>query len=189
MYYHLHSGLLPQGVVGDQVFPYFIVNGLPAGFTGLLIAAIFAAGMSTVSTSINSSATVILIDFFNLTSKGMGDEKKKMRILHVTSVALGVLGIGVGLAMMSVKSALDAWWSMAAIFSGGMLGLFLLGYVSRKVKGSYALVGVVLGVLLIAWISLSKQTVFHNYLTIVLGTITIFGVGLFLSVLGRKVIK
>ncbi len=189
VYYHLHSGLLPQGVVGDQVFPYFIVNGLPAGFTGLLIAAIFAAGMSTVSTSINSSATVILIDFFNLTSKGMGDEKKKMRILHVTSVALGVLGIGVGLAMMSVKSALDAWWSMAAIFSGGMLGLFLLGYVSRKVKGSYALVGVVLGVLLIAWISLSKQTVFHNYLTIVLGTITIFGVGLFLSVLGRKVIK
>ncbi len=189
VYYKTQPGLLPETVTGDQVFPYFIVNGLPAGFTGLLIAAIFAAGMSTVSTSINSSATVVLTDFFNVTSYGEAGEKRKMNILHATSVILGALGVGVGLAMMSVKSALDAWWSMAAIFSGGMLGLFFLGYIARGVKGSHALVGVICGVLLIAWMSLSRQTVFHNYLTIVLGTLVIFTVGMLLAMAGSRLKK
>ena len=63
VYYKTQPGLLPETVTGDQVFPYFIVNGLPAGFTGLLIAAIFATGMSTVPTSINSSATVVFVFF------------------------------------------------------------------------------------------------------------------------------
>ena len=177
---------LPETVTGDQVFPYFIVNALPAGVTGLLIAAIFAAGMSTVSTSINSSATVVLTDFFSITASGAAGEKRKMKILYATSVMLGLLGVGVGLAMISVKSALDAWWSMAAIFSGGMLGLFFLGYIGRRVKGAYALAGVICGVLLIAWMSLSRQTLFHNYLTIVLGTLVIFSVGMFLAVVGGR---
>ena len=189
VYYKTRPGLLPETITGDQAFPYFIVNGLPAGFTGLLIAAIFAAGMSTVSTSINSSATVVLSDFFNVTSHGEAGEKRKMNILHATSVILGVLGVGVGLAMMSVKSALDAWWSMAAIFSGGMLGLFFLGYTARGIKGAYALVGVICGVLLIAWMSLSKQTAFHNYLTIVLGTLVIFTVGMLLAIAGGRLKK
>ena len=132
---------LPETVTGDQVFPYFIVNALPAGVTGLLIAAIFAAGMSTVSTSINSSATVVLTDFFSITASGAAGEKRKMKILYATSVMLGLLGVGVGLAMISVKSALDAWWSMAAIFSGHA-GFFFLGYIGRRVKGAYALAGV-----------------------------------------------
>lgn len=91
--------------------------------------------------------------------------------------------------MMSVKSALDEWWSMAAIFSGGMLRLFLLGYSSRKIKSGFVLIGVICGVLLIVWMSLSKQTTFHNYLTIVLGTLTIIGVGWFLTFFGDKLNK
>ena len=119
------------------MFSYFIVNGLPVGVTGLLIATIFSAGISTISTSINSSATIILTDFFEHGEKDIS-EKKKMVILYTMSFILGLLGIGIGLAMMSVKSALDAWWGMALIFSGGMLGLFLLGYLSRKVRSVHA---------------------------------------------------
>lgn len=185
VYYKQSTHVLPADITPDQVFPYFIVNGLPIGVTGLLIAAIFSAGMSTISTSINSSATVILTDFLDRRKKAV-DEKKRMYILYVTSLLLGILGIGVALAMMSVKSALDAWWSMAAIFSGGMLGLFLLGYLSRAAKGAHAMAGVILGVLLIAWMSLSKQTIFHNYLTIVFGTILIFVVGFSISVFAGK---
>ncbi|NLO71324.1 MAG: sodium:solute symporter [Porphyromonadaceae bacterium] len=184
VYYKQESNFLAENITPDQVFPYFIVNGLPIGVTGLLIAAIFSAGMSTISTSINSSATIILTDFIE--RKKTIDEKRKMAILYSTSLFLGILGVGVALAMMSVKSALDAWWSMAAIFSGGMLGLFLLGYLSRRAKGKYALVGVIFGVTLIAWMSLSKQTVFHNYLTIVFGTILIFVVGFSISVFAGK---
>ncbi len=185
VYYQANPGILPADVTGDKVFPFFIVNGLPAGVTGILIAAIFAAGMSTISTSINSSATIILTDFFQHRKKEYS-EKNKMKILYITSLVFGLLGTGVALAMMSVKSALDAWWSLAAIFSGGMLGLFLLGYMSRKVKSLYAMIGSICGLLLIAWISFSGQTIFHNYMTIVLGTLTIFIVGLSLTGLFSK---
>lgn len=188
VYYHVQPGVLPPGVDGDKVFPYFIVHGLPVGITGLLIAAIFAAGMSTISTSINSGATVILTDFFQRGKKET-DEKQNMKILHIVSFSLGILGMCVGLAMISVKSALDAWWSLAGIFSGGMLGLFLLGYLSKKAKNVYALIGTVCGVALISWMTFSGQTMFHMYLTIVFGTLTIFCVGLLLSMIVPKLIK
>ncbi len=185
VYYKVQAGLLPEYITGDQVFPYFIVNGLPVGVTGLLIAAIFSAGMSTISTSINSSATIILTDFFEHGKKDIS-EKKKMVILYTMSFILGLLGIGIGLAMMSVKSALDAWWGMASIFSGGMLGLFLLGYLSRKARSIHALIGVVCGVVLIAWMTLSGQTLFHHYLAIVFGTMLIFIVGFFVGRVATK---
>lgn len=182
---------LPPDIASDQVFPYFIVKVLPDGATGLLIAAIFAAGMSTVSTSINSSATVIFTDFITrkhekaasdtaITPRGRMTEAKQLKILRIASLLTGLAGVGVALAMMSVKSALDAWWSLAGIFSGGMLGLFLLGYLSRKVRSWQAMVGVTVGVLLIGWMSLSGQTLLHSYLTTVLGTTIIVVVGLVL---------
>lgn len=188
VYYQVQPDLLPADVTGDKVFPYFIVHGLPVGVTGLLIAAIFSAGMSTISTSINSGATIILTDFFQRNGKAT-EEKKSMRVLYSSSFLLGVAGMLVGLAMITVKSALDAWWSLAAIFSGGMLGLFLLGYISKKAKGAYALVGVICGVALIAWMTFSGQTTFHSYLTIVFGTLTIFCVGLLLSMAASRFIK
>lgn len=182
VYYKVQPGLLPSNISPDQVFPYFIVNGLPVGITGLLIASVFSAGMSTISTSINSSATIVLTDFFEHKKDNI-DEKKRMNILYAASFIIGLLGVGIGLAMMSVKSALDAWWSLAGIFSGGMLGLFLLGYITKKTKGIHALIGTIFGVGLIAWMTLSSQTIFHNYLTIVFGTIVIFLVGFLLSFL------
>ncbi|HLR31365.1 MAG TPA: sodium:solute symporter, partial [Fodinibius sp.] len=112
---------------GDKVFPYFIVHQLPAGLTGILIASIFAAGMSTVSTSFNSGATVIYTDYYLRFRKKTTGKDKSMRVLYLASAALSILGMLVALAMINVKSALDAWWSLASIFSGGMLGLFLLG--------------------------------------------------------------
>jgi len=175
---------LPDAIVDtlkpDQVFPYFIVNGLPVGITGLLIAAIFAAGMSTISTSVNSASTVILTDFIKRKNKNLS-EKASMKVLYGTSLLLAVLGMCVGLAMMSAQNVLDTWWGLTGIFSGGMLGLFLLGYISHKVKRGAALVGAVCGVSLIGWMTLSGQNIFHHYMITVFGTLTIFCIGLLLS--------
>ncbi|MDR1879525.1 MAG: sodium:solute symporter [Tannerellaceae bacterium] len=176
--YYKTGGTLPDGISGDAVFPYFIVHGLPTGVTGLLIAAICAAGLSTVSTSINSGATIILADFFR--HKRTLTAKQDMLVLYGASLVLGILGIALGFAMMTVQSALEAWWSLAGIFSGGMLGLFLLGFLSKKVKNVHAAAGVACGVALIAWMSV-RHTAFHSYLTIVFGTIVIFLAGFLLS--------
>src|SRR5690554_1651545 len=135
-YYQAMPELLPEHLKAseeaDKVFPYFIVSGLPTGMTGLLIASIFAAGMSTVSTSINSSATVILSDHYRKYINKKATEKQSMAVLWISSALMGALSIVVALLFNGVESALDAWWALASIFSGGVLGLFLLGLRSEE---------------------------------------------------------
>ncbi len=174
----------------DRVFPYFIVNVLPTGLSGLLVASIFAAGMSTISTSFNSSATVFLTDYYNKYFKKTASDKEGMRVLYISSAIISIIGIGIAIAMINVKSALDAWWKLASIFSGGMLGLFLLAIFSKRKNVVGALVGVIAGLIVILWLSLSNVFLgpdaignqFHTYLTVVFGTVAIFLVG-FLFVL------
>ena len=199
-FYKANPGLLPVGVDGDEVFPWFIVNQLPVGLTGLLISSIFAAGMSTISTSLNSSATVILVDFFKLPPGGQETERKSMLVLYLSSFIFSVIAIIIAVAMINVQSALDAWWKLASIFSGGMLGLFLLGYLAPKVKNTAAVIGVVAGVLVIGWMSLSPifftkgvmlkyASPFHSYLSIVFGTVAIFIVGFLIGHVANKLFK
>ena len=176
-FYKVHPGVLPDGVGADYVFPFFIVNELPVGLTGLLIASIFAAGMSTIATSVTSSSTIILTDYYQRFRKHAGN-RERMLVLKLSSVGVGVAGILVAFAFMSVQSALDAWWALASIFSGGMLGLFLLGYISRKARNFDAVLGVDCGVILVCWIVISPFV--HANLAIVFGTLLIFLVG-FLS--------
>lgn len=170
-FYKVHPGILPDGVGADYVFPFFIVNELPVGLTGLLIASIFAAGMSTIATSVTSSSTIILTDYYQRFRKHAGN-RERMLVLKLSSVGVGVAGILVAFAFMSVQSALDAWWALASIFSGGMLGLFLLGYISRKARNFDAVLGVVCGVILVCWIVISPFV--HANLAIVFGTLLIF---------------
>lgn len=193
-FYTVRPDLLPAGVTGDRVFPYFIFSQLPPGLAGLLVSSVFAAGMSTISTSVNSSATVLLMDYF--TPKGMGGSRRKqMTVLYVSSAIFGLLGIGIGIAMINVQSALDAWWKLASVFSGGMLGLFLLGFFNKRVTSGPAIAGTLAGVIMIAWISLSPVFLtgtlekyacpLHGYMAIVAGTTVIVLTGF----LGGVVLK
>ena len=188
-YYAAGVSYLPDEIAQkpDYVFPYFIVNSLPIGLRGLLIASIFAAGMSTVSTSVTSAATIVLTDYFKPFFRG-AVERNHIVVLRISSVAIGVLGAIVALAMLSVESIIDAWWTLSSIFSGGMLGLFLLGCIRKRISRVAAFIGCVVGVMVIAWISLADMWQLpgihlHSYLAIVLGTSTIFIVGFLLSLL------
>jgi SSS family solute:Na+ symporter len=191
-FYTAQPNFLPEELkasgAGDMIFPWFIATQLPPGITGLLIAAIFAAGMSTVSTSLNSSATIILTDYYRRYFNKNSSEKSSMKVLYLSTLVTGTAGVVIALSLVGVESALDAWWSLASIFSGGMLGLFLLGYISKKAGNPEAVTGVIAGVLLIIWMSLSPliftegtsiilRSPFHTNLTIVFGTMTIFLVG------------
>ncbi|MEY3000049.1 MAG: Na(+)/glucose symporter [Verrucomicrobiota bacterium] len=143
--------------LGDRVFPYFIATQLPAGITGLLVAAIFAAGMSTVSTSLNSSATLLMTDYYRRLINPAGGERAEMRVLYGGTVLWGVLGTLLALVLVEVtQSALDIWWTFSGIFSGGMAGLFLLGLISRRANNPIAVTSVLLGLAVILWMSLPK---------------------------------
>lgn len=195
-YYRAMPQLLPTATPSDQVFPYFIVHGLPTGVTGLIIASIFAAGMSTVSTGINSSATVILTDFVRRLFPAI-KEKKYMAVLYLSSLGVGVVGVGIGLLMMNINGVLEAWWKLSSIFSGGMLGIFLLALVVKNARKWITVCAVLCGLIVIAWMSLTPlinegepfyelRSDFHTYLTIVFGTTVIFLVGFLLTLLVPK---
>ncbi len=193
-FYQAQPDLLPAGgsLKSDEIFPHFIVTQLPVGLKGLLIAAVFAAAMSSVDSSLNCSATLFLCDFYKRYLRPNAGERESMRVLYGATLAWGAIGTGVALAMIQVKSVLDAWWMLSGIFSGGMLGLFLLGLISRRVRHPAPLVSVALGVLVILWLTICQidkkpgwlsfvGSPFHSLLTIVIGTLTILLVGILIS--------
>lgn len=190
-YYTAQPDLLPAALQGeamaDKVFPHFIVTELPPGVTGLLIAALFAAAMSSVDTSINSSATILMTDVYRRFVRRDASDHQQLWFLRVVTVVLGVLGTATALLMISIRSALDTWWSLAGIFSGGMLGLFLLGALSRRAGSAQAGIAMVIGILVIVWAVFSPQLAlpyanpFHAFMTTVLATLAIFVVGIALS--------
>ena len=180
----------------DNVLPHFIANRIPAGLAGLLIAALFAAAMSSIDTSLNSSSTIALQDFYRRWFRPGATEAESLRFLRIMTVVFGLIGTSVALAMMGVKSILDAWWKISGVFAGGMLGLFLLGFISRRATNAGAALGATIGVLVILWMTFTPdmegelgwfRSPFHSNMITVIGTLSIFLVGLGASrILGRK---
>jgi SSS family solute:Na+ symporter len=174
------------GLEGDKLFPRFIATELPVGCAGLVVAAIFAASMDS---NLNSMATLTLCDLYQRYFRPQAASRESMIVLYVSTFFWGVASVGVALGMIRVEKALDAWWDLAGIFSGGVLGLFLLGLVCRRADNVAGALGVVVGGLVIVWMTLPKLMVvppalrnsLHANLTIVVGTLTIFLVGLLVS--------
>ena len=189
-YYAAQPGLLPPELqtpdLADRVFPYFIVSALPPGVTGLMIAALFAAAMSSLDTSLNSSATVLTTDFYLRARPGVC-ERTQLRFLRITTVLLGALGTAAALFMLTVKGMLDVWWNLAGIFSGGMLGLFLLGMLSRRARSMQAGIAMIVGILVLIWagfsttLDLPVPNPLHPFMTTVLATLAIFATGIVVS--------
>ena len=141
----------PSIVKGDEVFPYFIATELPVGIKGLIIAAILAASMSTVDSALNSSATVLYLDYYKRYFKPNASEKSSIGFLRWTTVLWGFFGILFSLLLINAQSALDIWWQISGIFGGGILGLFLLAIFNVKVERWQGIVSVIFSILIIVW--------------------------------------
>ena len=177
------AAVMQPAAYGDKVMPHFMATRIPAGLAGLIISAILAAGMSTISSGMNTSATVFSEDIYKRYIRKNAPAKQKLRILHIATTVAGLVGMAAGMAMIGVKSILDIWWALSGIFAGGMLGLFLLGIISRKAGNMEAFAATILGVLVILWMTFSYlipeqydylRNPLHANMIIVAGTLTIF---------------
>jgi SSS family solute:Na+ symporter len=174
----------------DKVMPHFMVNKVPTVFLGLIIAAILSAAMSTISSGMNSSATVFTKDIYKRYFNKRATEKNEFTTLYISTVVFGIIGLCTGLAMIGIKSILDIWWELSGIFAGGMLGLFLLGLISKRTKSHEALTAVIIGVIVILYLTLSDKipddyaylrSALHKNMIIVVGTLTIFLAGIIIT--------
>jgi SSS family solute:Na+ symporter len=150
-----------------------------------------------MDSNFNSMATLTLYDLYKRYLRPQADEREAMRALHLATAFWGGLSIAMGLSMIRVQTALDAWWNLAGLFSGGVLGLFLLGLVCRRTDGVAAAIAVTLGALAMIWMSLPSlftlppqlRNPLHAHMTIVVGTAVIFVVGLALTQLRAQMQK
>lgn len=198
-FYTANAQLLPASLegslTGDKIYPYFIATQFPVGLRGLLIAAIFAAAMSSIDSSLNCVSTLTLLDFYKRHINPSADDKKSIKLLRIYTVIWGVAGTLTGLAMIQVRTALETGWQLAGIAGGGLVGLFLLGLMCSWVKPWQAITAVLASIMSIFWATFARdlpqkwdwlECAWHSRMIGVIGTITLLAVGFCLGILTVK---
>ncbi len=147
----------------DQVFPDFITKHMPSGLSGLVVAAIFAAAMSS---SLNSIAATAVNDLYK-PFRPQRSDKHYLKVSHVLTLAWGVVQIGVALAVRNQSgSALSQALSVASLINGPILGVFLVGTLLRRVSQPAALVGMVVSMGAMLYIFLATKIAWTWYVFI-----------------------
>jgi SSS family transporter len=156
----------------DQVFPHFIANHLPTGLSGLVVAAILAAAMSS---SLSAIASTVVSDLFR-----PRDDRRAMRLSRVIIVIAGIAQIAVGVALQqTTRSALGTALAVASLINGPILGVFFLGATKRAGTTS-ALVGMTAGIIAVGIVAFATKVAWPWYA--VVGSLVTFGVGMLASV-------
>ncbi len=196
MYNHA-TGAVPAGMKAAEVFPWFIMHKLPTGVSGLLVAAIIAAAMSTVAATLNSGSTVLLEDYWKRFFPSHAGEKANIVFLRAMTVLLAAVSIGIALAVVWIwgkdnNTVLSMWYVLQGVLSGGMLGLFLIGAFSRRTRPVHALIATACGFMAIVWTTFGQRLLplpwpLHVNLSIVFATLAIVVVGFTLPALFSKV--
>jgi SSS family solute:Na+ symporter len=133
-FYHHNAGLLPEGISADAVFPYYVVHALPAGFAGLLLAAVFAAAMSSMDSGINSLATVVTHDFVRPLRHGNTDEARDLVLARLLTLLFGAAATGIAFFVSSLGHIIKAYTTFVSLFSAPILALFLLGMLTVRAR-------------------------------------------------------
>ena len=130
----------------DTIFPWYIVSELPAGVSGLVITAIFAAAMGSLNGSVNAVSTVFVNDLYRKYLPGKS-EKNYLLAARIATLAVGIFGTGIALVMADtgIVSLWDQFNTILGLFTGGIAGLFVLGIFSRRANAFGAVAGLVAG--------------------------------------------
>ncbi|QGJ70968.1 SSS sodium solute transporter [Planctomycetales bacterium 10988] len=184
-FYRSHPERLDPTITTDQIFPLFIANEMPIGIAGLIVAGVFSAAQSTVSTSMNSTATTIVTDFLRPFEMAKS-ERWYLRAAQGITFAMGVLGTLLGLIFVdpAIKSLFDTFIKVIGLFMGVLGGLFVLGVMTQRANAFGAMIGALVGAasMFVLW----KFTAINGYLYTACGITTCFLAGYFASFLAPQ---
>jgi len=167
----------------DRIYIEFIWSHLPVGVAGLIIAAILAAAMANISAALNSLASTTIVDFYlPIVTKRSGvapTERSQFRLAKFATVGWGAVLLTIGLLAQHVKSVLEAGLALASIPFGALLGVFLLGVLTKRVREWAAMAGVLSGLAAVLYVRFWTPVAFTWY--VLIGTSVTFLVGLVVS--------
>ncbi|HEX3877682.1 MAG TPA: sodium:solute symporter [Bryobacteraceae bacterium] len=158
----------------DRMYPEFVWNNLPPGLAGLVMAAILAAAMANLSAALNSLSSTVVVDFFHARSLGMA---------RWATVAWGGVLLAIAIGASGSTSVLQAGLSIGSIPAGALLGVFLLGTLTKRPGERAAIAGVVAGLGTVLYVVLRTHIAFTWY--VLIGTAATFLVGLGASAFER----
>ena len=148
---------------GDRVFPDFITRHLPPGLSGLVVAAIFAAAMSS---SLNAIAATAMNDLYK-PLRPRATDKHYLKVSHVLTLLWGVVQIAVALVLRNKnRSALDLALSIASLINGPILGVFLVGVFLRRVSQAPALIGMIVSMAVMLYVYFATRIAWTWYVFI-----------------------
>jgi SSS family transporter len=171
VFYRTYPAALSPAVPTDAIFSWFIAQQLPAGISGLAVAGVFAAAMSTLSGSINSIVTAISADVQGRFRPGASDAHR-LRRARWMSLVIGAIGTGSALLLgaANVGALWDAFLSSIGLFGGGLAGVFALGIFTRRASSGGALVGLVASAVVLFCVQ--RYTSLHFFLYAGTGIVT-----------------
>ena len=165
----------------DRIYPTFIVSRMPHGISGLLIAAILAAAMSNLSAALNALSSSSIMDFY-VRLRPQTDEPARMRLARLSTVLWALLLFA--LAVLSLHKAgrvVEVGLQIASVAYGALLGVFLLGVLTRRANQRGAAIGMVFGFALELYLWLGTRVPWTWW--VMIGTMVTFGVGYLASVI------
>jgi solute:Na+ symporter, SSS family len=142
VFYRRNPGSLDPALPTDSLFPYFVGNELPPGVVGVIVAAIFAAAMSTVSSSLNAISAIAVRDFL-LPVRPDSPERTRMALARLATVVAGGASVAIALLMasMDIKSLWEMFVQLFALVGGGFPGIFALGMLTRRANAPGVFIG------------------------------------------------
>jgi solute:Na+ symporter, SSS family len=153
IFYQHFPNLLPADLTPDQVMPHFVNTEVPPILTGLLVAAVFAAAMSSLDSALNSLSAALTTDFLKRFRPQVSDAKR-LTFAKFVVVTAGALGIIIGIYAARTEAPLiDLILSFMGYFAGGLLGLFLLGMLTKRANGTGAFIGAIVGTLVVLMVT------------------------------------
>ncbi len=166
VFYHSNPDLARPDQI-DQIVPWFVVNELPPGIAGLVIAGIFAAAMSSLDSSMNSVATAFVTDVYRRFNSDVSDHSC-LRVAKWLTLLLGVIGTAIAsiMATVEIKYLFDFFNGMVGLFGGGMAGVFLLAVFTRRASTRGVILGLIVGTGVTAGVAYTTDISFYLYAAI-----------------------
>ncbi|MCX8037171.1 MAG: sodium/solute symporter [Candidatus Sumerlaeia bacterium] len=181
VFYKQHPARLEPALQNDAIFPYFIMAELPVGVAGLIVAGIFAAAQSTLSSSMNSIATAYVTDFHRKLRPNRSD-RDYLRVARTVTVLVGAAGTAVALVMaqVNIRTIYMTFLEILGLLGGTLSGLFVLGIFSRRASGIGALAGALASVAIVFAVRLTHPLNVYAYAPI--GLVSCVGLGWLASI-------
>ena len=187
VYFKGHPELLNVGMENDGIFPLFIANQLPAGISGLVIAGIFSASMSSLDSSMHSISTVVTVDFYQRFTRETSDAVS-LKVARWVTVIVGILGTILAgfMALYPVTSLFFLFQEFVGLFGSALAGVFILGIFTRKTHGYGALAGGLISVLVLVYLKYYTALNFYIYPLVGIPVCVISGYVLSFIIPGRS---